>query len=137
MVYAVADDRDAFGGKSEELSDIARGIIADRDEAILPVSQAPNDDPTIQHSLPVVFFGHSEGCQIMNGSNQAAWLAPKQTSITWHMQNIEPVLAHQAGQAGLMPKNILYWRTIFFRDDRDFHLVANKGKQREIFFQHK
>ena len=76
MINSIVDYRDSISRNAEKCFNIVSGIFADRDDCILTLCQATRDQPPVDHSLPVIFLGNSEGSKVVYGRHHGARLAP-------------------------------------------------------------
>src|SRR5438094_18434 len=83
VVEAVINRRQALSRNVEITGDVARGVFAHCDDAVLALRQPPGHDAAIEHSLPIVLSRHAEESQIMNGGDERARPRPKHAPIAW------------------------------------------------------
>src|SRR5947208_15896910 len=107
MVNAIVNERNLFPRDAKEIHDITSRVIPDGDEGVLPVRELPNNHPRIKHPRPIIFFGHAEGREIVDGSHQAAGLWPQQAPITWDVENVQLMLSRQSRQSSLIHNDVL------------------------------
>jgi hypothetical protein len=137
MVEAIVNRRQALGGHMEKIRDIARGVLANGDDAVLALRQASRYDSAVKHSLPVVFPRHTERREIVNRRDERARLRPKHAPVARNMEHVQAIAPDQARQNGLMPKNVLYWRAESLGDFDDPAVSTREREVRQVILKRK
>ena len=73
--------------------------------------------------------------EVVNSRNQTARVLPDHSAIAWNVQKVQTQTPGNGWKFGVMPKDIFYWRTEFFRNRHEPHVVAGEIEKREIIFQ--
>jgi hypothetical protein len=135
VIEPIVNDSDFFARHTKEMDDVARGIFADRNDSSLAMRQPADQDATVEHTHPVIFFGDVKWREIMDSCDQVAWLPPQHATIAGDMQNIEALLPNQPRQFALVPKDVSNRLTETLRDGDDFHCSAEEIEQRQVIIE--
>src|SRR5207245_522583 len=119
----------------EKAADVARCGLADGDDFMLPPNEPTDATASIEHSPPIIFLRDMKRGEVVNGGDHSARLLPNHPAIAWNVQKVQTQTPGNGWKFGVMPKDIFYWRTEFFRNRHEPHVVAGEIEKREIIFQ--
>src|SRR6185295_9874804 len=74
MLYAVVNHTDSFAWNVEEFPNIARGVFADGDDSVLPLSQSAGNDTPVEGSGPIILFCDTKWREVVNRGHE--WAGP-------------------------------------------------------------
>ena len=137
VVQAVINDTDAVAGHVEVSKNVARRISTDRDNGVLPMSQAPGGNAAIEHAERVVLACDVKRRQVVDRGDHGAWPRVEQTAVTWDVQDIETPLADEPRKDSLMPQNVRDGMSKAFRDGDEFEGAVEFLEERQVAFEDK
>jgi len=135
VINSVVNDIYGIERHLEKAADVASGGFADGDDFVLPADEAANTSARIEHAAPIVFVRDVKRGQVVNRCNQSARMLPDHSAIARNMHHVQSETAGDGWKIDVMPKDVFYRRSKFFRDGNEAHVVTGEVEQFEVFFE--